>query len=148
MTRVTSRSEPLFLSVRVRLRFASTQIIRFSSGSLLAILKNTVGVRLRFDKNSVKPVYKSPVRVLFDSLVLTQHCIQLPILQMQEYIPVLVRLRKPRSYQKLSKENNRKEILGRTKSIYAMHVSHIPQLLKLFYLKPKKFVVVKTCHSS
>ena len=56
MTRVTSRSEPLFQSVRVRLRFASTHIIRFSSGSLFAILKNTVWVRLRFDKNSVQPV--------------------------------------------------------------------------------------------
>ena len=51
----------------MRLRFASTQIIRFSSGSLFAILKNTVRVRLRFDKNSVKPVYKTPV--WFDSLV-------------------------------------------------------------------------------
>ena len=71
MTRVTSRSEPLFQSVWVRLRFASTQIIRFSSGSLFAILKNrpTVRVRLRFDKNSVKPVYKTPVRVRFDSLI-------------------------------------------------------------------------------
>ena len=43
-------------------------IIRFSSGSLLAILKNTVRVRLRFDKNNVKPVYKTPVQVRFDSL--------------------------------------------------------------------------------
>ena len=48
------------------LRFASAQIIRFSSGSLFAILKNTV--RLRFDKTSVKPVYKTPVQVRFDSL--------------------------------------------------------------------------------
>ena len=56
-----------FSIVRTRLRFASTQIIRFSSGSLFAILKNTVQVRLRFDKISVKPVYKTPVR--FDSLV-------------------------------------------------------------------------------
>ena len=63
MTRVTSRSEPLFQSARVRLRFASNYIIRFSSGSLLAILKNTV--RLRFNKNSVKPVYKTPVRFGF-----------------------------------------------------------------------------------
>ena len=68
MTRVTSRSEPLFQSVRVRLRFASAYIIRFSSGSLFAILKNTVRVRIRFDKNSVKSVYKTPVRVRFDSL--------------------------------------------------------------------------------
>ena len=60
---MTLRSEPLFYSVRVRLRLASTHIIRFSSGSLFAILKNTVGVRLRFDKNSVKPVYKTTVRV-------------------------------------------------------------------------------------
>ena len=59
VTRVTSRSEPLFQSVRVRLRFASTSIIRFSSSSLLAILKNTV----RFDKISVKPFYKTPVRL-------------------------------------------------------------------------------------
>ena len=68
MTRETSRSEPLFQSVRVQvvLRFACTQIIRFSSDSLFAILKNTV--RLRFDKNSVKPVYKIPVRVQFGSL--------------------------------------------------------------------------------
>ena len=65
---MTSRSEPLFQSVRVRLRFASTHIIRFSSGSLFAILKKTARVRLRFDKNSVKPVYKTPVRVRFDSL--------------------------------------------------------------------------------
>ena len=65
-TRVTSRSEPLFQSVR--LRFTSTQIIRFSSGSLFAILKNTVQVWLRFDKISVKPIYKTPVRVRFDSL--------------------------------------------------------------------------------
>ena len=69
MTRVTSRSEPLFQSVRIRLRFASTQIIRFSSGSLFAILKNTV--RLRFYKNSIKPVYKTPVPVRFDSLFFT-----------------------------------------------------------------------------
>ena len=61
--RVISRSEPLFQSVRIRLRFASTQIIRFSPSSLFAILKNTVQVRLRFDKNSVKPVYKTPVRL-------------------------------------------------------------------------------------
>ena len=63
MTRVTSRSEPLFQSVRVRLRFASTYIIRFA----LCDLKNSV--RLRFDKNSVKSVYKTPVRVRFDSLI-------------------------------------------------------------------------------
>ena len=69
MTRVTSRSEPLFQSVRIRLRFASTQIIRFSSGSLFAILKNAVQVRLRFDKISLKPVYNIPVRVRFDHLV-------------------------------------------------------------------------------
>ena len=69
MTRVTSRSEPLFQSVRVRLRFANTQIIRLSSGSLFANLKNTVRVRLRFDKNSVKSVYKTPVWVRFDFLV-------------------------------------------------------------------------------
>ena len=69
MTRVTSRSEPLFQSVRVRLRFASTQIIRFSSGSLFAILKTTVRVRLRFDKNSVKPVYKTPARGRFNFLL-------------------------------------------------------------------------------
>ena len=68
MTRVTSRSEPLLQSVRVWLRFASTHIIPFSSGSLFAILKNAVRVRLRFDKNSVKPVCKTPVRVRFDSL--------------------------------------------------------------------------------
>ena len=67
VTGVTSRSEPLFQSVR--LRFASAQIIQFSSGSLFAILKNTVQVRLRFDKISVKPVYKTPVRGRFDSLV-------------------------------------------------------------------------------
>ena len=42
---VTSRREPLFQSVRVRLRFASTQIIRLSSGSLFAILKNAVQVK-------------------------------------------------------------------------------------------------------
>ena len=57
-----------FQSVRVRLKFSSTQIIRFSSGSLFAILKNTVRLRLRFDKNSVKPVYKTPGGVRFDSL--------------------------------------------------------------------------------
>ena len=67
MTLVTSRSNPLFQSVR--LRFASTHNIRFSSGSLFAILKNTVWVQLRFDKNSVKPVYKTLVLVCFDSLV-------------------------------------------------------------------------------
>ena len=68
MTRVTSRSEPFLQSVRVTLRFSSTHVIRFSSGLLLAILKNTVRVQLRFDNNSVKPVYKTPVRVGFDSL--------------------------------------------------------------------------------
>ena len=75
MTRVTSRSEPLFQSARVRLSFASrpTHIIRFSSGSLFAILKNTV--RLRFDKNSVKPVYKTPVRVRFDFLFSWPVCV-------------------------------------------------------------------------
>ena len=60
-----------FQSLRVRLRFSSTQIIRFSFGSLFAILKNTVRFRLRFDKNSLKPVYKTPVWVRFDSLVLS-----------------------------------------------------------------------------
>ena len=45
---VTSRSELLFQSVRVRLRFVSTQIIRFSSGSLFEILK------IRFSSGSVK----------------------------------------------------------------------------------------------
>ena len=69
MTRVTSRSEPLFQSVRVRSRFASTLIIRFSSGLLFAMLRNTVRARLRFNKNSVKPVYKTPVLVRFDSLL-------------------------------------------------------------------------------
>ena len=29
-----------------------------------------VWVRLRFDKNSIKPVYKTPVQIRFDSLVL------------------------------------------------------------------------------
>ena len=48
--------------------FGSAQLIRFSSGLLFAILKNTVRARLRFDKNSVKQVYKTPVRVWFDSL--------------------------------------------------------------------------------
>ena len=72
MTRVTSRSELLFQSVRVRLRFASTHIIRFSSGWFFAISKNTVRIRLRFDKNSVKPVYKTSVRVLFDFLTKTK----------------------------------------------------------------------------
>ena len=56
-----------------RFGFAKTQIIRFSSGSLFAILTSTVGVRLRFDKNSVKPVYKTSVRVRFDSLVLSEN---------------------------------------------------------------------------
>ena len=64
---VTLRSDLLFQSVR--LRFVSTQIIRFSSGSLFEILKIrfSYSVQLRLDKNSVKPVYKTPVR--FDSLV-------------------------------------------------------------------------------
>ena len=57
-----------------RLRFSSTQIIRFSSGSLFAILKNTVRFRLRFDKNSLKPVYKTPVWVRFDSLLAFLPC--------------------------------------------------------------------------
>ena len=73
MTRVTSRRGPLFQSVRVRLRFASTHIIRISSGSLFAILKNTVRVRLRFDKDNVKPVYKTSVRVRFDFLIMANH---------------------------------------------------------------------------
>ena len=67
--RVTSRSEPLFQSVLVRLRFASTPIVRLSSCSLFAILKNTVHVRSRFDKISVKPFYKTSVRLRYDSLV-------------------------------------------------------------------------------
>ena len=71
MTQVTSRSEPLFQLVRVRLRFASTHIIWFSSGSLFVILKNMVRVRLKFDINNVKPVYKTPVQVWFNSLFLT-----------------------------------------------------------------------------
>ena len=69
MRRVTSRSEPLFSigsgSVKI---FSNTQVFRFSSGSLFAILKIQVRFRLRFDKNSLKPVYKTPVRVRFDSL--------------------------------------------------------------------------------
>ena len=69
MTRVTSRSELFF---QVGLKFASTHIIRYSSVSLFAILKNTVRVRLRFDKNNVKPVYKTPIRVWFDSLAKCQ----------------------------------------------------------------------------
>ena len=56
-------------SVKVR-----KYIIRFSSGSLFAILKNTAQVWLRFDKNSVKQVYKTPVRVRFDSLAETSSC--------------------------------------------------------------------------
>ena len=67
VTRVTARSEPHFQSVR--LRFASALIIRFSSGSLFAILKNAFQVRRRFDKIRVKPVHKTPVRLRFDSLV-------------------------------------------------------------------------------
>ena len=69
MTRVTLRSEPLFSvglgSVKV-LKYSNYSV---SSGSLFAILKNTVWFRLRFDKNSLKPVHKIPVRVRFDSLV-------------------------------------------------------------------------------
>ena len=49
------------------------QIIRFSSGSLFVILKNKVRVRLRLDKNSAKPVYKTLVRVQFDSLPYTTY---------------------------------------------------------------------------
>ena len=71
MTRVTSRSDQLFQSVRFRLRFASTHIILFSSGSLLVILKISICVRLRLDKNSVKPVYKTSVWVRFDFLLKT-----------------------------------------------------------------------------
>ena len=51
----------LFQPVRVRLRFIITQIIWFSSRSLFLIFENTV--RLRFGKNSIKPVW-----VRFDSL--------------------------------------------------------------------------------
>ena len=47
-----------------------THIIQFSSGSLFAILNNAA--RLRLDQNSVKPVYKTPVRVWFDSLNVTR----------------------------------------------------------------------------
>ena len=69
MTRVTSRSEPL-----LSIGSGSVKVLKYShysvqSGSLFAILKNTVRVRLRFDKNSLKPVYKTPFRVRFDSLV-------------------------------------------------------------------------------
>ena len=64
---ITSRSKLLFQSVR--LKFINTHIIPFSSGLLLAILKNLIRVWLGFDKNSVKPVYKTLVRVWFDSLV-------------------------------------------------------------------------------
>ena len=53
----------------VKVRKYDIEIIRFSSGSLFAILKNTVQIRLRFDKIRVKPVYKTPVWVRFDSLV-------------------------------------------------------------------------------
>ena len=49
----------------IEIALASTHIIRFSSGSLFAILKNTVRVRLRLDKNSVKTVYKTPVLIRF-----------------------------------------------------------------------------------
>ena len=72
MTRVTSRSEPLLSIGLGSVKFASTQIIRFSFGSLFAILKNAVRVRLRFDKNSLKPVYKTPVQVRFDSLLIRE----------------------------------------------------------------------------
>ena len=62
-------TEPAAFSIESgSVRVASTHIMRFSSGLLFATLKNTVRVRLRFYKNSVKPVYKTPVRVRFDSL--------------------------------------------------------------------------------
>ena len=70
MTRVISRNEPLFQSIRLRFASRSTLVIRFSSGSLIAILKNTVRVRSKFNKNRIKPVYKTPVR--FESLVAWQ----------------------------------------------------------------------------
>ena len=54
----------------VKVRKWATQIVRFSSGSLFAILKNMF--RLRFDKINVKPVYKTPVR--FDSVISGDNC--------------------------------------------------------------------------
>ena len=69
MTQVTSRSEPLFHLVRVRLRFASRLLTLFGLVPARS-LQYTVRVRLRFDKISVKPVYKTPVR--FDSLGTTK----------------------------------------------------------------------------
>ena len=52
----------------------SVKVLKYSnysvqSGSLFAILKNAVQVRLRFDKFSVKLVYKTLVQIRFDSLV-------------------------------------------------------------------------------
>ena len=70
----TERAAFLIGSGSVKVRKPSAHINRFSSGSLFAILKNSAQVRLRFDKmtkNTVKPVYKTPVRVRFDSPVAT-----------------------------------------------------------------------------
>ena len=68
MTRVASQSEPLFpigsgsdkvlkyLNYSVQFQFALCDFEKYGS------------VSVRFDKNSVKPVYKTPVRVRFDFL--------------------------------------------------------------------------------
>ena len=51
---VTAGANRFFHAVRVRFGFIKIQIIRFSSGSLFLIFKNSVQVRLRFGKNHVK----------------------------------------------------------------------------------------------
>ena len=75
MIRVTSPSEPLFSIglglVKVHDCSNKSFQFRFSSGLFFVILKNTVRVWLRFGKNCVKPIYKTPVRVRFDSLGLS-----------------------------------------------------------------------------
>ena len=88
-------SEPLFQSVWVRLKFASTHIIRFSSSSLFATLKkkNTVQLWLRFDKNGVKPVYKTPVR--FDFLFFFLYRFIKSLLCSWEYVEAYTELAGP-----------------------------------------------------
>ena len=66
---MTSRSEPVFSTGSVKVHDYLKYSVQFRFA--LVIFKITVRVRLRFGKNGVKPVYKTSVRVRFDSLLVT-----------------------------------------------------------------------------
>ena len=68
MTRVTSRGEPL-----LSIGSGSVKVLKYSNYSVqfrfaLCDFEKYGSVSVKVRKNSLKPVYKTPVRVRFDSL--------------------------------------------------------------------------------